>query len=376
MPCLLLIGGGRWAKIIAREYIDINPDQHSIVWVTKHCQAEVVEFAERLALPAVEVIQDIDDAKTAELDCCIVANAPARHKDAAIKALDMRLPTLVEKPLSTTDHDFNLILEKQIATGIPLGLNLLFHHANYFADLEKLLEECLLSRIEIIWRDTAEEQRYGDLKKPDYFTRQVDDMFPHCWSILNRLGLLDNLTITRATARNDGEICLFGKTAKSDFAFTISRFAKERERKVSLNGGEVILDFSTEPGYLEIAGTRTKNQWLGDRPLRRSLKEFIAVVANQMTYQDWPLGLHALVDLRNHLDAANKAILAAQRKNLRALLDEPDERIVQKATNLLLDLFLTTDYWSKHRPPVASENDRREFAAFALSDFRKRLINE
>ena len=376
MPRLLLIGGGRWAKVIAREYIDINQDQNSIAWVTKHCHTEVLEFVESLALPTVEVFQSVSAAKTRKLDCCIVANAPAQHKDAALQALSIGLPTLVEKPLCTSDHDFNLLLQKQSETGIPLGLNLLFHHASYLADLEKLIEKCVLSHIEIIWRDTAEEQRYGDLKRPDYFTRQVDDMFPHCWSILNRLGCSENLTITRATAQHTGEICLFGKTSESDFSFTISRFAKERTRRVSLNGGEIVLDFSTEPGFLEVSSVRTKNEWQGDRPLRCSLKEFIAVASNHMSYLDWPLGLNALVDLRSHLDAARKAILAAQHERLSALLKEPDARIIPQATNLLLDLFLTTDYWSKERPSMTSEEDRREFAAFALSDFRKRQIDE
>ena len=95
-----------------------------------------------------------------------------------------------------------------------------------------------------------------------------------------------------------------------------------------------------------------------------------------MSYLDWPLGLNALVDLRSHLDAARKAILAAQHERLSALLKEPDARIIPQATNLLLDLFLTTDYWSKERPSMTSEEDRREFAAFALSDFRKRQIDE
>jgi len=98
--------------------------------ITRRDPAAAKDFAARHGVPAwytdpAELVAD------PEVDVVYVATPPHLHRRFAEAALDAGKPVLVEKPMATTSADCDAMIERSIATGVPLWV------AYYRRSLEK-----------------------------------------------------------------------------------------------------------------------------------------------------------------------------------------------------------------------------------------------
>ncbi len=74
----------------------------------------------------------------------------------------------------------------------PLGVNLELYFASFVEEFAETVRGqgqggSRVRQVEIVWKDPWSEIRYGEVKNGDIYTNIVDDMWPHCWSLLRRL---------------------------------------------------------------------------------------------------------------------------------------------------------------------------------------------
>jgi len=282
---------------------------------------------------------------------------------------------LVEKPICLRQDDFDDIQRLAEEYHAPVGVNLEFLYASYLQEFAAKVSRLEVGSIEILWHDTATEMRYGEAKSPDYYTGQVDDMFPHCWSILRHFNAEASFSPAAATASADGRIELTGALGQANIHVSLSRFHPCRERQVRING-EWLIDFTEEPGFTVSRNGRTSNAWHGDRPMKRSLSAFLDVVRGRLSSTAWPVSLQHCADGFTATQTARALARRAQQRYLAAHWAHSDNQLLDEASNLLLDLFLPEQAMAGLRPPVSSIIDRREISALALSHYRNEKLDE
>ena len=123
-----------------------------------------------------------------------------------------------------------------------------YFNAYYIEDLKREINFCKLKNIIIIWHDPLIEKRVDSIKFSEVFTSIFSDQLLHIISILKRLGIsADELKLTNLITSKDSRIIeLISLYKNVEIKFSISRFSKQRERKIIINDS-LELDFTKEP---------------------------------------------------------------------------------------------------------------------------------
>lgn len=404
MKKMVLLGGGRWARVLMSVLADVLPADWRILWITQHgrqaaelwCREQQQQQYVQQPMNApraadwIEVAAEVSDAQLSHVQAAIVATSPHTHGYWLQRLLQAQVPTLCEKPL-VLDSQQAVELERQaIAANCPLGVNLELHYATYveeFArrvgDLETSLATALPAQtadmlddaerratlpaqtsdmiddaerratlshqpqlaksqvrlVELQWLDPWSEVRYGETKYSDVYTNIVDDMFPHCWSLLRHATGVEDWHVVQVEYLLNSNVQISLVQGDVSAKITLSRRALKRTRRLSVHlsaedfqtdqmgAGNILsnldspaldspalvtsaldtagfgssrfaaeLDFSPEPGAIVQAGERIELQWHGERPLTRSLKSFLGVLdahgqGDQQAWKSWPLSI-------------------------------------------------------------------------------------
>lgn len=351
-----LYGGGRWSRVLLPVIQSLLVEDAKVAWVTDHNREVAQRWLaekniERVTLHSTsdfnrELTTTANNAST-KIECAIVATSPPQHAALTRELLEHRVPTFCEKPL-TLDFEQALALQQLASAKLcPLGVNLEMHFASFIEDFAAILLQRpagsqSIHTLDITWTDPWTDVRYGEIKIGDVYTNIVDDMWPHCWSLLRRIRPSGSVSAIEQLYYNpiNGQVDIALRFDDIVTRLSLSRRAYHRTRRVNVNSGEAILDFSIEPGTTEINGQTTNNSWRGSRPLSRSLASFFEVVQQPSLVNAWPLSASACLDSVK----SSRAIASQLKSHQRALLDRFCASGIDAAydshRNLIVDLLL------------------------------------
>ena len=124
----------------------------------------------------------------------------------------------------------------------------------------------------------------------------------------------------------------------------LGRRSTQRVRRIEINGGEGVLDFSSEPGWTTLSGETIANQWRGARPLTRSLSSFFEVVVQSKVDSRidsrWPLSVESCLDSVKFAEAIAAELKQHQEQRFQELRDAGVSLADSATRNLIVDLKL------------------------------------
>jgi hypothetical protein len=245
------------------------------------------------SIDSVQLHDSIDSLP--HVDAAIVATASERHCVDTQQLLKRGVHVLVEKPLALRTEDAAANIALATNTGLALGVNLLTNDLAIWDVLNDLLSEKWTAgdpvrRISIQWCDPSGEVRHGEVKREAAMTSMANDLMPHLWTILIRLGikhpenlpLLARYTPALTTVVHPANEPQSGHSNQNcEVALNVSRRSRVRRRRIHVQTDRhaITANFSIEPGYVIFDGVRHAVPELAMRPLERSLRRFLSVAA-------------------------------------------------------------------------------------------------
>ena len=186
-PCypdrVIILGGGRWARVIANVLDGLLPPQTLIMMCSPRGYAELLAWKRdnNTGRPLF-----VENRWPQELTPCttavIVANAAHDHVRGAYWALEHNASVLIEKPFGTSSIEILELTEKASScNGLLAAAHvLLFNRClQNFSDVLPPLNEILSIRVE--WVDAKGEYRHGGPKHYDPSVPvYLDSFFPSC----------------------------------------------------------------------------------------------------------------------------------------------------------------------------------------------------
>ncbi len=348
--------------------------QTEIHWVTRHGLSQ----AQRLAAATprkVTVDSSLPDSH--EFDAALVATAPNTHFEQVRVLLERQIPTLCEKPLTYQLNHAEELKRLSEQHNIPLGVNLELHYASYLDQFLDFMGRCSdsFSMIHVDWMDQWVETRYAELKYADIYTPIVQDMFPHCWSILRKLfptyrigGVvhagydpIDGVAIDCELHRLQFDAGPMSQlSTKLKCRVRLQRRSNNRIRRIDLDNGRLTLDFSNEPGWIEVAGGKKTLEWNGPRPLARTWDAFMQVIANRASRAEWPLSVENCLDSVRWSQSIADDVLAIQQQQIETLLRSGSKGTTADR-NLIVDAIAPQRAQEGERVSAFSEEQQNQF---------------
>jgi hypothetical protein len=363
MTSIALIGGGRWARVLLAVLSDSVPATTSIRWISRHGFEANAAWLSEAGLA--NVVLAGGEAKLWEPApaAAIVATASHTHAFYLEQALANGIAVLCEKPFAMDTATATRLASSAADKNLPAAVNLEFMHASYLHGFRDALRPLNIGSMAITWHDPECELRHGSMKFGDLASPHMPDQLSHVWSvvktILPAIGpiTIDTLTYSpqevKITARDD---------EKRSFLFSLSRRARVRQRHIVINDGEADLDFSLEPGTMNIRGRVTSNRWEGLRPLAASLAVFLAQLESRF---DCPTSLENCLPAVTLAENA-QALLVEQHnaflKNLQAV--NTADPITQ---DLLIDSYLPDLTAKGERHQIQTPEQKQRFANYVLN---------
>lgn len=279
-----IIGGGRWARVLVDELYIVAPTAVAISIHSTHNSDLMARWVEAQGYGArVRVLSSWPDA---EVGAVIIANAARDHEAAIEWALNMRIPTLVEKPIALTASAAEHLAKLAGANNVPLAASQVFLFARYLANFSRVVAEAgPIKSLRIDWSDPAREDRYGERKNYDASLPVFADWLPHIVPIVYHWVPELRLQCQRLQVDRGGAAVQLELTAENiRCSVRMERNAERRQRVVeAYTAGDVFrLDFSTEPGVImsHESTTVADPDWEnGKRPVACMLAAFLEYAA-------------------------------------------------------------------------------------------------
>jgi predicted dehydrogenase len=303
-----LIGGGRWARVIASVLARVAPGPVQVAspgnpgaWDMRPDGWRAVTMNAMLADPGVARV--------------IIARRARDHAQTVLAALAAGKDVLVEKPFCLTRADGDAILAT--ARGRVCQTGLVFLHA---PNLRRFHAACRAAgpaaRVRVHWADPAAEVRHGAAKGHDAALNPVQDVLPHVWSLVRPL-VAGPLALTDATLAQDGNGVTLRLEGGARVDAVIARAAPRRARVLEVAGPGLTarLDFAAEPGVAVLNDAPLDVATGFSSPLEAELRAFLCGPADALgdvaqAVEALDLTLDAMARLRPLQAAAIRAGLA------------------------------------------------------------------
>jgi predicted dehydrogenase len=279
---IAVIGGGRWARVIASVLHDFFPEVTQISMHSPGNADQLRAWISENHFKRVFAKADWPDYfAPSRPKAVIVANAAAMHFPAAVAAILSRIPVLIEKPLAMSARDAAFLVSLAQNKGTELCSAHIFLFADYIQKFGNMVRQSgTILKVHFCWSDPEMEHRYGEVKNYDATLPVFQDIIPHIFSIL-RSFWDDELSFDGIQVESCGaKITVITKIGSIPCSLRLERNSALRNRVISVETeSDVIeLDFSIEPGTI----TSKAGQESGDdlwneqpRPMRKMLGTFI-----------------------------------------------------------------------------------------------------
>jgi predicted dehydrogenase len=347
---LLVIGGGRWARVYLSILARIPLPGRAITVVSQHggdSLDQAVAAANAQGLNRCQRMLHLEDAlNQGRFAGAIVTNAARDHVRTALSLLNRRIATLVEKPIALTEAGAAQLIDAARMASVAVVPALVLRHCDYLRSFVQVARSNLTSlrKVEISWSDPAEESRYGEAKGFDFGLGVAEEIAPHVATILmmvagGSLQLLEQTSIQRG-----GLGIEFGGLWNGvAFSAILERQTPVRKRLITVSdelGRRVQLDFAVEPGTIstETQIYNADSQWNRHAsPLTQQTSAFIKNLSGPFHQDD----IEALLTTTTFTASVAGAARLLQRRFLSSSLDRPMEPSHVVAMRELLAPLLT-----------------------------------
>ena len=249
-----VIGGGRWARVLAGVLCDLVPSSTNISIHSLHNVESMALWAAQLSRP-VEVSSKYPSGSSLP-GAVIIANAARDHEKAIEWAISVGVPAFVEKPITAHWRTTQCIAELVQSQGMCLAVSNVFLFTRYIENFSKFIStKGGIKKIQIEWCDSLVETRYGEKKQFDPGIPVYVDVLPHIVSILGvfkhqeQAMQCQSLHVHRGGALVELEMDL----ANIPCYVKVERNSTSRKRVLSVETHNEVcqLDFSKEPGWIK-----------------------------------------------------------------------------------------------------------------------------
>ena len=250
---LVIIGGGRWARVYIETVINILPSDTLISINTEKNVKGMNVWAEKLCLQnRLKISNKLPDLKKNKNNAVIISNAAKDHARFVKWGIEKKAKILVEKPLALNFNIASQLVELAKKDNVYLASAHVFNFSESIKSLKNLLgKDDSIKSISITWSDCTSEIRYGDKKTFDPSLTVLEDVFPHIFSIFNVITKLKkwtykpgNLKFLRGGSKLKASLLINNILC----SFEVMRNSKARKRiiKIYSNRGFIKLNFSGE----------------------------------------------------------------------------------------------------------------------------------
>lgn len=344
------------------------PDNSRIYWVTHHNADRSRRWLTKNHRDDIEVLVcDSPEAieKTIDItaDAAIIATSPFNHFIPTQACLEQGIPVLCEKPLTLSPDLSKALLDTALRKKILLCVNYEFMYATYLKDFRRNLDGVNVQNIKLVWHDPAFEERPEGIKRSEFHTPIIYDQFTHCWSILRSVfPELPFRDFSSVKYQADSEVLVSSNIQGIDTTVHMSRRSDYRQRRLSVNGDAILIDFTCEPGFIqrESAGRRDRENcaWSSGRPLLNSIQAFLAAIEHPEKVPE--TAAENLIDIIDLCDRLEKSILKEfERIHLSNQAD--NEQNTVQMNNLFIDRYLPIAFAKGERPVIETEEQQSLF---------------
>lgn len=279
---IIVIGGGRWARVLTQVICDLVPPTVSVFVYSLHNAKSMRAWAGAQGLGnRLQVSSEWPQDFPVGSNAAIVVNAARDHEKTTEWALSADIPVLTEKPMALTATAAQRLADLAESRKGRLAVSHIFLFAGYVEHFAKMVIEAgTLHSLRISWTDPLCERRYGESKHYDPGLPIFLDCLPHVLSIAsaltsNSLKSCELVTFLRGGAHLEIDL-MMGNVPCS---IHLVRNGDRRLRFVEAitEQGKFQLDFSQEPGTI----TQDSKSIVGDpdwqvrpRPAARMLTAF------------------------------------------------------------------------------------------------------
>lgn len=279
-----IIGGGRWARTIASVLCAL-PDR--AVHVTLHSPGNFAGLehwaAERSFAARLCVERNWPALSTSyRPKAVIVANRVGDHFRAAAGVLESGIPVLVEKPVSLWAGEIERLSAMASAAGTFLAASHVMLFTRYFqtyAAAVAVLGEG--QGLRFTWTDGTSDLVRDEVKSYDAAVTVFDDVLPHVLPIVGQLKFHDSVFEAIEVHRGGAALDIKLRSGGRPVSVLMARNDAGRRRWIEFKAGvgPATLEFTTEPGTIEIGNERQNGDPSWDsapRPLAAMLTAFLA----------------------------------------------------------------------------------------------------
>ncbi|RFC65685.1 MULTISPECIES: Gfo/Idh/MocA family protein [Mesorhizobium] len=295
-----VVGGGRWARTIARILVKILPCGSELNLCSISNEQGWLDALPELSSDhlAVSVGRFEDALARADIELVLVARSARENAGTALAALRAGKRVFVEKPFALSEASALQVVHASAPGRCVTGLVfLLAPNLHRFRDQAKALGK--LTHIDVEWLDPASEIRYAETKSYDPSVNCLPDSFPHIWSVLRLFEPRARFDEIQAISQSGGRIVsLNARLADMRATVKIARDTSSRRRVIRLEGehGRASLDFSKEPGQAEINGGPIDVEQGYSSPLTLELQAFLGSSEPQLARVENAIESIVLVD--------------------------------------------------------------------------------
>lgn len=252
---IILVGGGRWARVLLDVLCSLVPLSVSISVHSRHHILSMADWAKRLGIDGrIRLSPDWPPTLSDGSSAVIVANAARDHAGAVEWALSAGVSVLVEKPMAPTLASASRLTHLASTRNVRLAPAHIFLFARYIANFSKLISNAgEIHALRVDWADPKHEVRYGESKRYDPGLTVFSDWLPHIIPITSALLPTMPDSLRSLKVRRGGAAVELEMTAGDiPCVIHLERNAERRMRIVqgTAAAGTFQLDFSIEPGTI------------------------------------------------------------------------------------------------------------------------------
>lgn len=307
-----IVGGGRWARVLARVLLDLTDAPLAIVSSRNadgvRAWARELEESHRLS-----VFDSLDHAfADSRALVGVVANLPAEHGLATRWLLEAGAHVLVEKPMVPTMEE----AESLVTLARERSRLLCVGHEYLFSDDVRRLRDSTagigpVESVRIEWLDQYLVHRDGSHRILDLSTSVVSDLLPHVCSILDAVFGAARCEVLGLVGAGD-DVTIDVRHGMMPVAVRLSRIAPRSLRRIVIAGATagIEMDFTSEPARIS-GGSAELAMRTAPAPLAAMIDAFLASCAGARP-ADLPNTARGALDIVATCIAAQKRLAGEQ----------------------------------------------------------------
>lgn len=299
---VVVIGSGRWAKVLTNEIIKCFDDSIDIYFCASRRINEIRQWAnDQELLSGIQIVDNIPLAIDHGIGIAFVVNSAHDHEKAIKEALLKGYHVVVEKPFTVSSEQSLQVIELAHRLDRAVFSTNAYRFASYLEDFKNFLpSDKAITRMDILWTDPASEERYGERKNYDPRVPIVMDVLPHVVSIFEAIYQFEAPVLRSLHLKRGGaEVDLHFTFSHIESRIQLGRLSDKRRRILVVwnDSNRHELDFSAEPGIVS-----SVRKFVIDPSWENKTKPVASMIYSVINYFE-----NGVVDPRLSIDTAIKA---------------------------------------------------------------------